>query len=60
VAVRPIDSKTTFPTKQRRKRKAAEIHPSAAKDTDEPPARKLPRVRTVAKAVVDMEGLHCS
>lgn len=42
MAVRPIDSKTTFPTKQRRKRKAVEIHPSAAKDTDEPPARKLP------------------
>ncbi|POI26407.1 hypothetical protein CIB84_009843, partial [Bambusicola thoracicus] len=56
VAVRPIDWKTTFPIKQRRKQKAAEMHPSAAEDTDEPPARKLPMVRTVEKAVVDMEG----
>ncbi|XP_040539097.2 zinc finger CCCH domain-containing protein 11A-like isoform X3 [Gallus gallus] len=41
-AVKPIDWKTTFPPKQKRKRKAAEMHPSAAEDTDEPPAKKLP------------------
>ena len=45
-AVKPIDWKTTFPPKQKRKRKAAEMHPSAAEDTDEPPAKKLPTVRT--------------
>ncbi|XP_048813902.1 zinc finger CCCH domain-containing protein 11A-like isoform X2 [Lagopus muta] len=39
---RPIDWKTTFPTMRRLKRKAAEMQPSAAEDTDEPPARKLP------------------
>ncbi|XP_048817609.1 zinc finger CCCH domain-containing protein 11A-like isoform X1 [Lagopus muta] len=39
---RPIDWKTTFPTMRRRKRKAAEMQPSAAEDADEPPARKLP------------------
>ncbi|XP_015714720.1 zinc finger CCCH domain-containing protein 11A-like [Coturnix japonica] len=42
VSVRPIDWKTTFPPTRRQKRKAAEIHPSAAEDTDEPPAKKLP------------------
>jgi len=41
LAARPIDWKTTFSTKQRWKQKAAEMHPSAAEDTDEPPARKL-------------------
>ncbi|XP_072205411.1 uncharacterized protein [Excalfactoria chinensis] len=56
VSVRPIDWKTTFPTMRRQKRKAAEMHPSAAEDTDEPPDRKLAMVRAVAKAVVDMEG----
>jgi len=60
VAVRRIDWKTTFPPMQRHKRKAARMHPSAAEGTDEPPERKLPMVRTVAKAVVDMEGSHCS
>ncbi|XP_040503694.1 zinc finger CCCH domain-containing protein 11A-like isoform X1 [Gallus gallus] len=42
VAVRRIDWKTTFPPMQRRKRKAARMHPSAAEGTDEPPERKLP------------------
>lgn len=57
--MRPIDWKNTFPPTRRQKRKAAEIHPSAAEDADEPPAKKLPMVRAVAKAVVDMKGLHC-
>ena len=56
-AVKPIDWKTTFPPKQKRKRKAAEMRPSAGEDTDEPPAKKLPMVRAVAKAVVDTAGL---
>jgi len=47
VAVKPIDWKTTFPPMQRQKRKAAEMRPAAAEDTDEPPAKKLPMVRTV-------------
>ncbi|XP_015714632.1 zinc finger CCCH-type domain-containing-like isoform X3 [Coturnix japonica] len=42
VSVRPIDWKNTFPPTRRQKRKAAEIHPSAAEDADEPPAKKLP------------------
>ncbi|XP_019466950.1 zinc finger CCCH domain-containing protein 11A-like [Meleagris gallopavo] len=60
VKMRAIDWKATFPKKQRQKRKAAEMQPSAAEDTDEPPARKLPMVRTAATAVVHKEGLHCS
>lgn len=56
-AVRLIDWKTTFPPTQTRKRKAAEMRPSAGEDTDEPPAKKLPMVRAVAKAVVDTAGL---
>ena len=45
---------------RRLKRKAAQMQPSAAEDTDEPPARKLPMVRTTATAVGHKEGLHCS
>ncbi|XP_052546368.1 zinc finger CCCH domain-containing protein 11A-like isoform X2 [Tympanuchus pallidicinctus] len=43
VFLRSAAWKSTFPTKQTLKRKAADMEPSAAEDTDEPPARKLPR-----------------
>ncbi|XP_052546370.1 zinc finger CCCH domain-containing protein 11A-like [Tympanuchus pallidicinctus] len=42
VFLRSAAWKSTFPTKQTLKRKAADMEPSAAEDTDEPPARKLP------------------
>ncbi|XP_021237649.1 zinc finger CCCH domain-containing protein 11A-like, partial [Numida meleagris] len=40
VCVKPPNGKPTLPAKRARKRNAAEMHPSAAEDMDEPPAKK--------------------
>ncbi|XP_042726443.1 uncharacterized protein LOC122179601 [Lagopus leucura] len=49
VFLRSADWKSTFPRKQTLKRKAADMEPSAAEDTDEPPARKLPMAADVSQ-----------